>query len=337
MRGAVNGMVDVAADPHTVFLEPRAAADHREQLRGRFSGIGVVLSINPENQVLVRRLIPDAPAARAGIEVGDQIVAVDGQRLTGQFLPEAIELIRGEGGQTVNIGVYRAAIDEEIQFEIERAEILPPTVWTRVADGYGVIEVTQFRVQTAAELHDALGELMGSGVEGLVLDLRGNGGGFLTAALGVAAQFLPDGSTVLIQTQRDGPNVRHRIKGEGQALRLPLTVLTDGGTASASEIVAAALRDNGRAPLLGQTTFGKGSVQISYDLLDDSIVKVTVGKWLTGNRVQLDGAGLEPDVVVGPATNGDLEDDDVFVQAALDLMRNDPNCCLIEAGTLANE
>lgn len=329
MRGAVDGMVGAADDAHTYFLPPERAGSHRDWINGTFSGIGVSMSLEPDGAVRIQRVIPGTPAHRAGLLAGDQILSVDDRLLSDLPLAEGLYLIRGESGTVVVLDIYRPATDESLRFEIERSRISPPTVWTRQVDGFGFVELTQFRSRTAGELQDALAELSDAGVEGVVLDLRGNGGGFLSSALGVASQFLPEGVTVAYQTQRTGPNVRHRTGSDGASLQVPLVVLVDSDTASAAEIVAAALADNSRAPLVGQQTYGKGSVQLSFDLSDDSLIRVTVGKWLTAGGTPIDGAGLEPDVMVGSSSARDPNDDDLALAEALRLMRADAGCCLI--------
>ncbi len=329
MRGAVDGMVGAADDAHTYFLPPDRAGNHRNWINGTFSGIGVSISLEPGGAVRIQRVFPDTPARRAGLRAGDQILSVDNRLLADLPLAEGLYLIRGETGTVVVLDVLRPGVDEPLRFEIERSRISPPTVWARQIDGYGLVELTQFRSRTAGELQDALTDLSDAGVEGVVLDLRGNGGGFLSSALGVASQFLPEGVTVAYQTQRTGPNVRHRTGSDGEALQMPLVVLVDSDTASAAEIVAAALSDNSRAPLVGQQTYGKGSVQLSFDLPDDSLVRVTVGKWLTAAGIPIDGAGLEPDVAVSTSARDDPNDDDLALAEALRLMRADAGCCLI--------
>ncbi len=329
MRGAVDGMVEAADDPNTYFLPPERAGDYREWIHGTFSGVGISLSLEPGGAVLIRRVVGDTPAQRAGLLAGDRILAVDDQPLSELSLVEGLLLIRGQAGTLVVLDIYRAASDETLRFAIERARIMPPTVWARQVEGYGFIELTQFRSRTAGELSDALADLREDGVAGVVLDLRGNGGGFLHSALGVASQFLPNGATVAYQTQRSGPNVRHRTGHDGTSLSVPLVVLVDSDTASAAEIVAAALADNRRAPLVGQQTYGKGSVQLSFDLSDDSLIRVTVGKWLTANGVPIDGAGLRPDVQVESSPRRDPNDDDLALAEALRLLQSDPDCCLL--------
>ena len=329
LRGAVDGMVEAAGDPNTYFLAPERAGDYRDWIHGTFSGIGVSLSLEPDGAVLIRRVIGGTPAERAGLLAGDRILAVDDQPLAELSLAEGLQLIRGQAGTAVVLDVYRSASDESLRFELERARIMPPTVWARQVDNFGLVELTQFRARTSRELRDALSDLRADGVSGVVLDLRGNGGGFLSSALSVASQFLPDGATVAFETKRSGPNVRHRTGQDGPSLRMPLVVLVDADTASAAEIVAAALADNRRAPLVGEQTFGKGSVQLSFDLSDDSLIRVTVGKWLTAAGVPIDGTGLSPDVEVATSPRGDPNDDDLALVEALRLLQSDESCCLL--------
>ena len=330
MRGAIAGMVEAAEDPNTYYLAPDKAVDHRDWLAGRFTGIGVSLAVDSSGAVSVKRVIPDSPAERAGLLPGDRIVQVDGIELSEDALANGLELIRGEPGSMVELDVYRADTNERLRVTIVRDEIIPPTVWGKVVDRYGIIELTRFGYRTATELGNEIVRLQEQDLDGLVLDLRGNGGGFLDSALGASSHFLPDGSTVAIQTQRLGPSIRHRTGSDGIALYAPLAVLVDANTASAAEVLAAALVDNSRATLVGTKTFGKGSVQVAFDLSDQSLIKVTVGKWLTAAGVGLDGSGLEPGVELADATGpSDHSSDDIYLQAALELLRNDPTCCVI--------
>ncbi len=300
-RSAIRGLVSAYNDRFTVYVEPVSREMERDELRGHFGGIGAYLGRNEagDMQVMVMR---DRPAAKAGVQDGDILLAVDETPITAQMtVEEVVALVRGDVGDTVTLTLRREGVAEPIKIDVVRERIETPTVEWRVLDEgahIGYARVNLFSERTGEELMNALGELNDAGVEKLVFDLRGNGGGLLQSAVDVASELMRDGD-VLRELKRDGQERYYAVKPvSSPAYDWEIVVLTDGGTASASEIVAGALRDNGRATLVGEKTFGKGSVQEVHELSDGSSLHVTVARWLTPHRVQIDGAGLEPDVAV---------------------------------------
>ncbi len=297
--GAIKGVVGTYQDPYTVFIEPQPRELERDQLRGRFGGIGAQINISTTGQIFLEPL-PDKPAAKAGVELNDELLAVDGQDVTGKTTDEIVGLVRGEVGTQVTLRLRRAGVTEPFDVVVTREEIASPSVEWRLLEqdpttGYVALRI--FGERTAAELRTALQELQTQGAQRLVLDLRHNPGGLLEAAVDVASQFLDDG-LVMSERKANDESKTYPVRSGGLATAIPLVVLTDEATASASEIVAGALQDADRAPLIGRKTFGKGSVQLVFDLTDGSSIHVTVARWLTRGGQQIDGKGLEPDVPV---------------------------------------
>jgi len=298
--GAIRGALTTLDDPHTTFLEPQPRRREKEDLSGRFGGIGAAVSQDEEGRIVLDPM-PDLPAEKAGIQKGDILLQVDDTELTPEMtVDQVVSLIRGEIGTVVRLTLRREGQAEPIVFEIERQEIPSDSVEWRMleeAPGVGYIRIMLFSSRTAKELDKALAELKSRGATQLIVDLRGNGGGLFDSAIDVTSRFLADGA-VVYQVEKDSQEQAFNARpGSGVETR-PVVLLVDGGTASASEIVAGALQDRGRAILVGQRTYGKGSVQQVFDLSDGSSVHITASKWLTPNRRQIDGYGLAPDVEV---------------------------------------
>lgn len=298
--GAVRGAIDVLGDPYTIFIEPVAREQEKESLRGNFGGVGAVLELN-ENGEIILLPIEGNPAELAGIIEGDILIAVDGQQIDqGMSIEEVADLVRGEEGTKVTLTVLHPNAIEPEEVTIVRAAILLPSVTFEILEDdptVGYIRLSRFSGESSAEMLEALEELQALGVEKLILDLRQNGGGLLDAAVEVSDQFLNEGPVVYQISKGEKEKIFEASKNT-PASDIPLVVLVDNGTASAAEIVAGALQDRDRAMLIGTNTFGKGSVQVAYDLSDGSSVHVTSARWLTPNRHQIDQHGLNPDIPV---------------------------------------
>lgn len=322
--GAIRGAMQLLNDPYTVFIEPPERAEERDLLQGSFGGIGATLSRPEESGPIVLEPIPGNPAERAGILSGDVLVAVDGQEIAPELtVQEVADLIRGEKGTTVTLTVIHQDDDEPVDIDIERGDILIPSVSYRMLDNapdIGYIQLTRFSGESTQEVKNAIESLQSEGAEKLILDLRGNGGGLLDAAVTIADHFLDEGPVLYQQIKGQEEQV-YTATAETVAGDMPLIVLIDGGTASASEIVAGALQDRDRAMLVGSSgSFGKGSVQLVFDLSDGSSVHVTSSRWFTPERNQIDQMGLTPDVLV-EFTQDDLDNfRDVVLNEAVRLL-----------------
>jgi carboxyl-terminal processing protease len=300
--GAIRGSMANLNDPYTIFVEPVARAEERQTLQGTFGGIGATLTRLEEGGPIILEPIPGNPAEKAGLRFGAELLAVDGVAITPDLsVTEVRNLIRGEKGTVVVLTVLHPGETEPEDLAITRDDILDPSVSYRLlgdAGDIGYIRLARFSGESSREVAEAITSLQAQGAEKLILDLRNNGGGLLNAAVDVADHFLTAGP-VLYQVSRDEGEREFQSTNETLAATEPLVVLLNAGTASASEILAGALRDRGRATLMGDhRTFGKGSVQLVYDLSDGSSVHVTSARWFTPGRSQLDQQGIEPDVWV---------------------------------------
>lgn len=326
MRHALRGMV-AGLDPHSSFLDQRELEDLRVASEGLYSGIGIEVSLE-SGQVVVVAPLEGSPAKRAGLQTGDVVVSIDGHVLRAAALEESVGLMRGEPGTTVRVGIERGGLDEPLEYVIRREHIEVQSLRHALLEpGYGYLRIAQFADTTPQELEAALAALVrdnGGALAGLVLDLRGNPGGVLEAGVEVADSFLESGLIV----RADGRTEDARFSMEavpGDLLAgAPLALLVNGGSASASEIVAGALRDQGRARLFGRTTFGKGSVQTVLPLSDGEAIKLTTSRYYTPRGVAINERGVDPHVVLTRTdTTGD-DAKDAELQAALDWLKAQP-------------
>lgn len=324
--GAIRGVIAQLNDPYTVFVEPVARQEERESLQGTFGGIGASLTRPEEGGNVILTPIPGNPAEIAGILSGDILLAVDGRQITaGMTIEEVANLIRGEKGTTVTLTILHIGASQPLDIAVIRADILIPSVTFRLLaedETIGYIQLTRFSGESSNEVRQAIVNLREQGAQELVLDLRGNGGGLLDAAVAVADHFLSEGPILHQQSRDEGERV-YTASGEALAPDIPLVVLVDSGTASASEIVAGALQDQGRATLIGSSkTFGKGSVQLVYDLSDGSSVHVTSARWFTPDRNQIDQLGLQPDILVEVTQEAIDNGRDVVLNRAIEILQS---------------
>lgn len=295
--GAVKGGLDALGDPHTNYFSPTEFQAFQDSLSQRVKGIGIYLEVQG-NYVIVAAPIKDAPAYKAGLKTGDRILEVDGQSLVGGTTEKAQQWILGEPGTSVTLKIERPSESRTFEVTIVRAEIQIPEVESELLqDGIGYIQIFSFGDSSSREFYRAVDRLKSEGAKAIVLDLRQNPGGYVSAAIHVASAFVPTGEPVMHEVGKKG---RTTARSSGTLINLPVAVLVDGGTASASEIVAGAIQDYQAGPLVGTKTFGKGTVQQLLYLEDLSGMKVTVAEYLTAKERHVHGIGLTPDHVVEP-------------------------------------
>lgn len=323
---AIRGAMGSLNDPYTTFLEPVVRQEEQVTLRGNFGGIGAQVSRNEDGQVILTP-IPENPAANAGIQDGDILLAIDGQPITPQQTTADIaQLIRGEKETQVILTVIHPNQTTPTDIPITRGDILVPSVIARLlpnAPTIGHIQLSRFSGESANEMRQAIETLTQQGAQHLILDLRGNGGGLLDAAIEIADLFIQEGDLLYQESKQDGERTYRATAEATIAPTIPLTVLVDGGTASASEILAGALLDRGRATLIGQQTFGKGSVQYIYDLSDGSSIHVTSARWYTPSRTPLDQQGLTPNIIIEPSPQAIENGRDETLERAIQFLQQD--------------
>lgn len=305
-EGAIEGMVGALDDPYTVYLDPAAAKELGDGLSGVLSGIGAEVGVK-DRRLLIVAPLPDSPAAQVGLRPQDEVQKIDGQSVGEMSFVEAVRRIRGEEGTTVTLTIVHDGETEAQDIVVTRAKITINSVTSEIrSDGVGYIKVSAFHEDTTTSLRKVLDEFTTRKVSGVVLDLRANPGGLLSEGISVTSLFLSEGDVVK-RKNKDGTVTAYQVSVPAKLPSTPLVVLVDGGSASASEIVAGALQDHGRARLVGEQTFGKGSVQELDDLRNGGQLKVTVAQWLTPNDRLINGTGITPDVVVAGDTTGDTD------------------------------
>jgi carboxyl-terminal processing protease len=321
----IRGLVSGLDDPHTRFLDPESAQRTQERLEGSYEGIGAYVQENDQGFTEILRPIEGSPAEAAGLRPGDVVVAVDGESMAGRSLEEVISFILGPAGTEVTITFARDDEPEPFEVAITRAQITIPMVTSEMLEGnVGYVELVSFGTTAELDLSAAIQALLAQGAESLILDVRNNGGGLLTQSIAVADLFLPE-SVILYERNAAGEiNEVFEADSGDLAEDIPLVVLVNEYSASASEIVAGAIRDHGRGVLIGETTFGKGSVQLPYTLSDGSQLNVTIAHWYTPQNVNIDEQGIAPDieVVADEALLIDNPDEDPQLQRALDYLTN---------------
>lgn len=304
-KGAIDGAIEALGDPHTLYISPEDYGLGIDIISGTFQGIGATVDQDPTTgEIVIVAPFRGSPAEQAGIIPGDAILEVDGEETAGWSVADAVQRIRGQEGTDVVLKVRHPDGAEET-VTITRDTIEVPTVFSNeLKDESGnpvtdisYIQLQQFTEQTVDQLRDELQKVSENGSKGLILDLRRNPGGSLDATVDVADMFL-DGGVVLIQVDRDGGRTDYNAKPGGEAVDIPIVILVSKGSASGSEVLAGALRDHGRAKLVGEQTFGKGSVNHLRELSDGGALYVTIARWLTPNGDQIEGVGLPPDIEV---------------------------------------
>lgn len=327
-QGAIDGLLATLGDVHTLYIDPASLALGVDIISGQFEGIGARVEQDPiTREITIVAPFRDSPAEEAGIRTGDVILAVDGESTAGWTVSQAVRRIRGPEGTEVVLSV-RHPNGEEEDITITRAMISIPTVTTReIEDASGnvvadiaYVELEQITERTIPDLVPVLEEIVREGYQGLILDLRRNPGGSLNATVEVADLFL-EGGVILTQVDKDGSETVFEADAGDVAESLPVVVLVGPGSASGAEVIAGALRDNQRAVLIGEITFGKGAVNHLRDLSDGGALYVTIARWLTPSGEQIEGIGLAPDIEVVPTEEDIEESQDVQLFRALEYLR----------------
>jgi len=296
IQGAIRGML-ATLDPHSAYMTPEMYKEMQVETRGEFGGVGIQIGVK-ENRLAVIAPIEGTPAHRAGIKAGDFIVKVNDETTKDLTLMDAVQKMRGPKGSKVNLTIQREGAQDPLLFTLVRDTIKIESVKSKVIDNLGYVRLTQFQEATGRDLAKAIKQFKEQKVQGAILDLRNNPGGLLTAAVDVSEQFLPNGKMVVYTKSREGKKDEWLSKSKDQLEDLPVIILVNEGSASASEIVAGALQDWGRAVIVGTTSFGKGSVQTILSLGDGSGLRLTTAKYYTPKGRSIQSTGITPDIVV---------------------------------------
>jgi carboxyl-terminal processing protease len=321
MRGAIKGMFESLGDQHSSYMDPDQFQQANIPLEQKYEGIGAWVDTTAEYLTIFSPM-PGSPAESVGLKPGDKVIAVDGEDMTGIDGSLVIRRILGPAGSTVRLTIAREGEAEPFEVEITRARITVPSVTTEMLeDGIAYVQIIQFAENTRAELRDKLQDVLNQEPVAMVVDLRNNGGGYLTTAVEVTSEFLGEG-IILLEEYGDGTQKEFTALSGGLATEIPLVVLVNEGSASASEIMAGALQAHQRAPLVGMTTFGKGTVQnwIPLSRGTQGAVRITVARWLTPDGLQIHETGLQPDYVVELTEEDIHAERDTQLEKAIELL-----------------
>ncbi len=295
--GSLKGMVASLGDPYSMFLDPSETKEFNFEISGRFEGIGAEIGTK-DGKIVIIAPVPSSPAEKAGLKAGDIVLQIDETDTAGLTVDQAVALIRGEKGSTVKLTIERTGTAEPLTLTITRDTIITSSVTSKMLDGnIAYISLADFSQDTASEFSKAVNGLLLQEPKGLVLDLRNNPGGYLDQAVAVAGEFI-NNDTVVIEQFSNGQKRVHKSDGQSRLKDLSTVVLIDGGSASAAEILAGALQDYKVATLVGEQTFGKGSVQDYTEFDDGSSLKITVAEWLTPQGRSINKTGISPDITV---------------------------------------
>lgn len=320
--GAIEGMVNALDDPYSVFFEPEVSKVFEENINGTFEGIGAEIGVRDEILIIISPL-KNSPSEKAGLKAGDKVLFVDKTPTADLTLDEAVQIIRGPKGTTVTLTISREEVEDNIEVSIVRDTIrIPNLLWEKKEGNVAYIQLYHFTESARGDFEELANEVLRSDTDKIMLDLRNNPGGLLEVAVDIAGWFLPPNSVVTSEARgQAGEGKTYRTDGSGSLSGYPIVVLINQGSASASEILAGALRDHRAAKLIGEKTFGKGSVQQLSRLSDGSNIKITVAKWLTPNGVSIDGNGLEPDIKVEMTQDIFDKEGDIQLKRAIEVIK----------------
>lgn len=307
MYGAISGMVSSLKDPYTLFFKPDDAERFQQDINGSFGGIGAEIGIH-DSQLVIIAPLKGNPAEKAGLKAGDKILKVNEEATSALTVEEAVKIIRGEPGTEVKLLIYRDGWKEAREFAVTRAVIHLPTLdWEMKPGNIGYFHLYNFNAELPSAFYEGVLSALVRGMEGVIVDLRDNPGGYLEVANVMAGWFLKKGEIIVRERFAQGEDNIFRANGNSALNEMPIVVLVNGGSASASEILAGALRDIRGIKIIGEKTFGKGTVQNIIDLDDKSMIKVSVAEWLTPNGTSIDKQGIMPDIEIKNATSSDSE------------------------------
>lgn len=299
MYGAIKGLTASLGDPYTEFMPPAQSKKFNESISGSFDGIGAEIGKSEDDILTVIAPLKGSPAEKSGLKSGDKVLKIDGVITNDMSIDESISKIRGKKGTVVNLEIYRKGDIESKTISITRDTIVVPTVETEIIQGVFVIRISSFGEKAMSDFEKAINEYKKSGLNYMVIDVRGNPGGYLEAAVDISSYFIPKGKTVVIEDYvKNNKKEIHTSYGYNDILSPKLVVLIDGGSASASEILAGALSDHKLATLVGVKTFGKGSVQELLSMKNNTSLKITIARWLTPNGTAIDKEGIKPNTEV---------------------------------------
>jgi carboxyl-terminal processing protease len=304
-RAAIEGMLKALDDPYTSYLDPQEYQLSQSQLQGNYTGIGASVTVT-DNAITIIAPIAGSPADLAGIRAGDVILEIDGQSTANMSLAQAIIKVRGPVGTTVTLTVLHQGDTQPVDIAIVRATFDVPSVNFEMKGTIAYIQITEFTENTATDLGTVVKSLGDEGATGIILDLRSNPGGILDTVVNVASSFISDGIVVQVRSNQ-GEITTYSVNKDVPGTDLPMVVLVDGNSASGSEVLAGALQDHGRATIAGTTTYGKGSVDVLYQLSDGSGLYLTIARWLTPDGRLIEGQGIVPDITLTQTGDDEIQ------------------------------
>jgi len=320
LYGAIDGMVKSLGDPYTAFMTPDMTKSFQSEISGTFEGIGIEIGLK-DNAITIITPIQNSPGQKAGLQAGDAILKIGDKPTTDLGLDDAVGLIRGAKGTSVHLTIHRGKEDKVREFTITRDTISVKSVeFSDKGNGLFYIKISRFGEDTSKDFDNAVSEFQKAGAKKLILDVRNNPGGFLDSAIDIASEFIEKGVVVSEAFNKD-KKIDHMALGNARLKEVPVVVLVNGGSASASEILAGALHDDLGSKLVGQKTFGKGSVQEFSDLSGGASIRVTIAKWLTPKGVNIHGNGIEPDIKVEITDDNYKNNQDPQLDKAIELLK----------------
>lgn len=318
--GMMSGLVGSTGDPFTEYFSASQAKAFNDELNNTFSGIGAELSVNSKGQIIVMSPLVGYPADKAGLQAQDVILSINGKSTSGMNSESAVNAIRGPSGTTVTLVVDRNG--QQLTYKIKREQITAPSVQSSIINGnIGYMQITSFANDTASLATAAANNFKSKNVKGIILDLRDNPGGLVTAAQSVSSLWLPEGDTILIEKHNNQVVNTYQSMGDDVLNGIPTVVLINGGSASASEITSAALKDNNAATLMGSQSYGKGTAQQIFQLTGGAEMKVTIVHWFTPNDVSIEYKGITPDIKVSQSSADTANNADTVKNAAIQYLQ----------------